>query len=97
MHSISKVTSLDNDVLDGYENAYQGISDNYKGLDYYDTRLIRDSNSVTYEMIINYDKIDTNKLLAIEGDEDNIILDGKTKLSLWLKLAEKFGTTCEEA
>lgn len=97
LRSVSKITSLDSDVLDDYESAYQGISGNYEGLEYYDTSLIRDSNSVTYEAIINYDKIDTDKLLAIEGEEDNVIVDGKAKLSLWLDLAEKFGTTCEEA
>lgn len=96
LQSTSKITSLDSNVLDGYYQAYQGISQNYEGLKHYDTSLIRDSNSVTYEAIINYDKIDTDKLLIIEGEEDNVIVNGKAKLSLWLKLAEKFGTTCEE-
>ena len=94
--SVSKITSNDNSILDGYEQSYDSIRKNYHGLKYYDTRLIRDSNSVTYEVVINYDKIDTDKLLAIEGEEDNVIIDGKAKLSLWLDLAGKFGTTCEE-
>ena len=92
----SKITSLDSNVLDGYYQAYQGISQNYEDLKHYDTSLIRDSNSVTYVAIINYDKIDADKLLMIEGEEDNVIVNGKAKLSLWLELAEKFGTTCEE-
>ena len=29
--------------------------------------------------------------------KDNIIEKGKAKLSLWLALAEKLGTVCEEA
>ena len=96
LQSTSKITSLDSDVLDGYYQAYQGISQNYEDLKHYDTSLIRDSNSVTYVAVIDYDKIDTDKLLAIEGEEDNVIVNGKAKLSLWLELAEKFGTTCEE-
>lgn len=50
-----------------------------------------------YDAIINYDKIDIDKLLEIEGEEDNIIVGNKAKLSLWLELAGKVGTVCEEA
>lgn len=96
LKSVSKISSADNSVLEGYEQSYDNIRKNYYELKYYDTRLIRDSNSVTYEVIINYEKIDTDALLAIEGAEDNVIVDGKAKLSLWLDLAGKFGTTCEE-
>ena len=46
--------------------------------------------------IANLEKIDKTKLLQIEGDEDNIIEDGKAKLSLWLEMASKFGVTCKE-
>ena len=45
--------------------------------------------------MINYGKIDTDKLLAIEGEEDNVIKDGKVKLDDWLDFAEQFGTKCE--
>ena len=63
---------------------------------YYDTNIVRDSNSVTYTIFINYDKINTNELLNIEVAEDNIIKSGKAKLSLWLDLAGRMGTICEE-
>lgn len=94
--SIQKVSSDSQDSLDLYENAYQGIAKNYDGLNYYENNIVRDSNSVTYTITINYEKIDVKKLLAIEGEEDNIIKSGKAKLSLWLDLAGKMGTTCEE-
>lgn len=94
--SVQKVASDSDDSLDLYENAYSNIAMNYDGLNYYDTKIVRDSNSVTYTITINYDKIDIKKLLAIEGEEDNIIKSGKAKLSLWLELAGKMGTTCEE-
>ena len=95
--SIQKVTSLEKESLDLYENAYADISKHYVGLKYYDTNIVRDSDSVTYTITINYDKIDINKLLDIEGEEDNIIKNGQAKLSLWLDLAEGMGTVCEEA
>ena len=97
LHAIEKVTSNDQNSLDEYENAYKKISSYYEGLKYYDTSVIRDSNSVTNNTVINYEKIDMDKLLEIEGEEDNVIENGKVKLSTWLGFASKLGTTCEEA
>ena len=97
LRSVQRIISNDQDSLDTYEDAFKKIANNYNGLKYYDISLIRDSNTVTYDVVINYDKIDTDALLDIEGAEDNIIKSGKAKLSLWLDLASKVGTTCEEA
>ena len=96
LRSVSKISSDDNTIVENYYNAYLNISSNYHELKYYDTSLTKEDNTVIYDVVINYEKIDTDKLLKIEGKEDNIIVSGKAKLSLWLDLAEKFGTTCQE-
>lgn len=96
LHSTEKVTSSEKSILDEFEEAYKKIFSNYKDLEYYDNTVTRNDNSVTNDTVINYKKIDTDKLLSIEGKEDNIIVDGKAKLSKWQKLAKKFGATCEE-
>ncbi len=96
LRSISRVKSDDSSQLDQYENAYKSIAERYKNLVEYKTSVIRDSNTVTYDTTINYDKIDIDELLDIEGKEDNIIEGKKAKLSLWLKLAESVGVVCEE-
>lgn len=96
LQSTEKIISKQVSVLDEYETAYKKIFKNYEGLEYYDNEITRDDNSVTSTTIINYEKIDTTKLLEIEGEEDNIIEGGKAKLSKWKTLAEKFGTTCNE-
>lgn len=96
LKSIQKVISNDSASLDLYETSYANIAKGYKSLKYYDTNIVRDSNSVTYTIYIDYDKIDVDGLLSIEGAEDNIIKRGKAKLSLWLDLAGKMGTLCEE-
>lgn len=97
LKSKAVITSSNQESLDQYEAAYKGIADDYKGLNYYTTEVLRDSSRVTYNATIDYSMIDINKLLDIEGEEDNIIKNGKAKLALWLDLAEKVGTTCEEA
>ena len=94
--SVQKVISEKQDSLSVYEDAYKNIANNYKDLGFYDTSIVRESNSVSYTAIINYEKINIDKLLRIEGEEDNIIKNGKAKLALWLELAGKVGTVCEE-
>lgn len=95
LHSTEQVVTDDQDTLDEYEDAYRGIYKNYEGLEYYDTTVTRTEDSVTSDTVINYGKIDTDKLLEIEGEEDNVIKNGKVKLADWLEFAEQFGTTCE--
>ena len=96
LKSVEKVTSDSEDTLKSYEEAYQKIFSNYEGLKYYDAEVKRDDSSVTSTIVINYDKIDINKLLEIEGEEDNIIENGQAKVDKWLELSKKFGTECKE-
>lgn len=96
LHSTEKITSSSSDSLDEYEEAYKKIAQNYDDLEYYDTNVIRTDDTVVNDTIINYQKLDMDKLLAIEGEEDNVIEDGKVKLATWLSFVEKFGTVCEE-
>ena len=78
------------------ENAYKKISQVFKNLNYYSTKVIRDESSVEYTSTIQYDKVDMEKLKALENSEDSIIKDGKIKVKDWLEFAEQFGTKCEE-
>ena len=94
--SVEQVISANSSKLDEYEEAYNKIYEHYKGLEYFDAYVDRGDTSVTSNITINYEKIDIDKLLAIEGEEDNIIENGQAKLSKWLELAKKFGTKCTD-
>ena len=96
LNSIEKITSSSSSVLDEYEEAYKKIFSAYDGLDYYENTITRKDNSVISETTINYGKIDTDQLLEIEGEEDNVIEDGKVKVSTWISFAEKLGATCDD-
>lgn len=96
LHSTEKIISDSSSVLDTYEEAYKNIFKQYEGLEYYDNKVTRSSNSVTNEITINYEKIDMGKLLDIEGEENNVIENGKVKLDTWLSFAKKYGVTCED-
>ena len=90
LNSVEGITTDDSQLLDEYEAAY-------KNLDYYESTVVRNDSSVARNTTINYEKIDIQELLEIEGEEDNIIVDGKASLAVWLDFAGKFGTTCQEA
>ena len=96
VQSEEKVTSSKKENLDEYENSYKKISTYYENLQYYDMVVNRDEKTVSIKTTINYDKVDIGKLLDIEGEEDNIIENGKAKLDKWLELAKKFGAKCTE-
>lgn len=96
IESNEKVTSEDSSVLDTYENAYKGIHVNYKGLDHYNTSVIRTDDSVTSIIVIDYDKVDIDRLIELEGEDDNIFENKIPKVSKWLELGKKVGIKCEE-
>jgi len=95
LKSEEKVISSSDEVLDTYEEAYKGIHKHYEGLEYYDTSVVRGDTTVTSTITINYDNIDINKLIDIEGEEDNIFENKVPKVDKWITLAKKFGAKCE--
>lgn len=97
IESTEEVVSTSESILDQYEDAYKQISTHYEGLKYYDTTVTRTSNSVTYKIVIDYDRINIAQLIAIEGEEDNIFEDGVPKIKKWKELTKKVGMTCEVA
>lgn len=96
LHSTEKVYSSDEEVLNTFEEAYNNIFKAYEGLEYYDATVTRNEGVVISDIVINYAKIDTSALLAIEGEEDNVIdKDGKVKLKTWLDFAKQYGVSCD--
>ena len=93
--SEEKVTSDNEEVLNTYENAYRSIKSHYVGLEYYDITVTRTDNSVAINMLINYDKLDVDKLSAIEGKTSSVFENKKAKVANWLALAKKVGTKCK--
>lgn len=95
LKSEEKVISANEEILTEYEEAYRKIHAHYEGLEYYDTEVIRGDTTVTSKITINYDKINIQKLLEIEGAEGNIIENGVAKVDKWKEFAKKFGTSCK--
>ncbi len=95
IRSVEKIISSSDEILDGYENAFKSLHEHYKNIDNYETEVIRGDTTVTSTILINYDKIDIQALIDLEGEEDNIFENKEPKVSLWKEFAEKLGTSCE--
>ena len=95
IRSVEKVISSSDEILNGYENAYKSIHEHYKNIEYYEAEVIRGDTTVTSTILINYDKINIQELIDLEGEEDNIFENKEPKVSLWKAFAEKLGTKCE--
>ncbi len=93
LHSIEKISGDDQEALKQYEDAYNKIKENYKDIKYYDMNVKREKNSVTNDTVINYTKVDTAKIIEMEGSN---IFNNKNKpvLKRWLTLGKKTGLTC---
>lgn len=91
------VKSKDKSVLTEYKNAYEKVYSAYKNIKYYENIVEEANNKVTSTTYINYGKVDMNKLLEIEGTDNNVkITDGKIKIDDWKSFAKKYGTVCSE-
>lgn len=97
LKSEEKITSSNKEVLDNYEKAYKNVYSAYDNLEYYDNTVTRDNDSVKSVTYINYGKVDMDKLMDIEGTEDNVeVTDGQIKIEDWKSFAKKYGTVCDD-
>lgn len=95
LKSREEVTSSDQKILEKYKNAYESIYSVYDDLEYYDHEIIEEEGKVISITYINYGKVSMDRLMKIEGYEDNVkVTDGKIKLDDWKSFAKKYGTQC---
>ena len=95
--STEKITSDNTKTLQEYEESYKEVFKKYKNIKYYDNTLAKKDNTITSTTIINYDKVDSKKIIEIEGEDGNIFTDnGKVKLDNLLKVYKKYGSSCDD-
>lgn len=95
VRSTEKITSDDESVLEQYKTAVENIYSPYKDIEYYDYDVTIDGNTLTSLAEINYEKIDTDKMIEVDSANAQIIKDGKVKLSDIKQVYESVGAICE--
>lgn len=94
--SVEKVTSSDESILTSYKESYERVFEPYKNIDYYENTVSKTNDSVITTTVINYEKVDVSKIIAIEGEDDNIFeSNGKVKKDNLVSLFKKYGATCK--
>lgn len=93
--SVETIETDSSEVLDAYQEQIESIYSPYKGIDYYEHDVSIDGDKLTSTVDINYEKIDTDKLLEIDSANGQLIKDGKIKLSDIKSVYEAIGAVCE--
>lgn len=95
--STEKITSSDKNILKEYESSYKELFSKYKDIKYYDNTITTSNNAITSITKIDYTKVDTDKILELEGENGNIYTkDGSVKLKTLLDLYKKYGSQCDD-
>lgn len=91
-----KVTSSEKEYLETYEETVKNLYEPYNGLEHYDYDVKIDGDTLISTTKIDYEKIDTKKMLEIDSANGALIKDGKIKLSDIKSVYESVGASCKE-
>lgn len=94
--SVEKVIAEDSEILETYKSAAEKLYAPYKKIDYYDTKVTIEGNTLTSTADINYEKIDVDKLTEIDSANKQIFTNGKIKLETIESMYNQVGATCKK-
>ena len=82
-------------TLNTYKEQIEKIYSPYKDIKFYQYNVTINDNKLVSTVDINYEKIDTKKLIEIDSANSQLIKNGKVKLSDVRSLYEQLGATCK--
>ncbi len=82
-------------TLNTYKEQIEKIYSPYKDIKFYQYNVTINGNKLVSTVDINYEKIDTKKLIEIDSANSQLIKNGKVKLSDVRSLYEQLGATCK--
>lgn len=90
-----KITSENQTHLETYKTTVENLYAPYKDIEHYNYDVKINGNTLTSTTKIDYEKIDTAKLIEIDSANETLIKDGKIKLADIKSVYEGIGATCE--
>lgn len=94
--SSEEITTEDNSTLESYKTQLESTTASFKDIEHYDHEVKIDGNTLTSTITIDYEKIDTDKLIEIDSSMKQIIKDGKISVETIEALYSQLGVTCEK-
>ncbi len=89
------VTSDNKKFLELYQETVEGMYSPYKDVEYYNYEVKIDGDKLISTTNINYEKIDTGKLIEIDSANKALIKDGKIKMGDIKAVYEQLGAECK--
>lgn len=96
IHSVEKIESDNEETLKLYKDTVENVYIPYKNIEHYNYNVEIKDNVLVSEVTINYDKIDTDKMIEIDSANAQLIQDGKIKLSTVESMYSGMGIICEK-
>ena len=93
--SEESIETSDTSTLNTYKEQIEKIYSPYKDIKFYQYNVTINGNKLVSTVDINYEKIDTKKLIEIDSANSQLIKNGKVKLSDVRSLYEQLGATCK--
>ncbi len=94
--SVETVETSSSDILDTYKEQIESLYSPYQDVDYYEYNVDIEDNKLTSTVDINYEKVDTDRLLEIDSANGQLIKDGKISVNDIKSVYESLGAICEE-
>lgn len=94
--SEESVETDSSDILSTYKEQIESLYSPYKDVKYYTYNVSIEGNKLISSVDIDYEKIDTDKLLEIDSSNGQLIKDGKIKIDDIKSVYETIGATCKK-
>lgn len=89
------ITVNDKNNIETYKNVLENSYKEYNKIKYYSNVISVEDNNLISSTIINYDKIDTNKLIKLDKNNNSIIKNKKVAVDDIKNIYVKNGRKCK--
>lgn len=96
LKTTEKITTSNTADLKTYQDSLNAVYDLYKDIEYYSNNISIEDKTLISSTVINYEKVDTNKLIEVDKNNANLIKDGKVKAQDVKKMYESNGCNCKQ-
>ena len=79
-----------------YKSALEKQYEDYNNIKYYDNSITIKGNELISKTIIDYSKVDTKKMIEVNKENENLIVNGKVKVSALESLYKKNNISCKK-
>ncbi len=96
LDTVETITSEEESVLNTYKENLEKIYSAYNNIKYYENKIKMEKNKLISTTKVDYEHIDTDKLIEIDENNKVAIENGKVKVSVLKEAYEGLNATCEE-